>query len=80
MKKVYFFVLALFVIFLTACQFEQPVVEDEVQEEPRKFVTRKSIIWFLIALIGMTGYYWFLNWGLMKVQGLDFYYLWVSGV
>ena len=48
-------------------------------EEQRKFITVKSITWFIIALITMSGYYYFINWGLMKVQGLDFHYLWVSG-
>ncbi|MEE9258128.1 MAG: hypothetical protein V3U37_01190 [Nitrospinaceae bacterium] len=52
---------------------------NEVQEEQKKFVTGKSITWFLIALIAMSGYYFFLDWGLMKVQGLDFFYLWSSG-
>ena len=48
-------------------------------EEQKKFVTPKSIIWFIIALIAMGGYYFLINVGLMKVQGLDFFYLWKSG-
>jgi len=51
----------------------------EIQEEERKFITPKSIIWFIIALIAMAGYYFMINVGLMKVQGLDFFYLWSSG-
>jgi hypothetical protein len=35
--------------------------------------------WFFIALIAMSFYFFFINWGLMKVQGLDFFYLWSSG-
>jgi hypothetical protein len=51
----------------------------EIQDEQRKFITPKSIIWFIIALIAMSGYYVMINVGLMKVQGLDFFYLWSSG-
>ena len=47
--------------------------------EQKKFITGKSITWFLIAFIGVFFYYFFINWGLMKVQGLDFFYLWSSG-
>ena len=47
--------------------------------EQKKFITGKSITWFLIALIAMGFYYLFINWGLMKVQGLDHFYLWTSG-
>ena len=53
-------------------------MQDTVKEKKR-FVTGKSIIWFTIALACMTCYYIFINWGLMKVQGLDFYYLWNVG-
>ena len=48
-------------------------------EDQKKFITGKSITWFIIALIVMTFYYLFINWGLMKVQGLDYFYLWASG-
>ena len=48
-------------------------------EEHRKFITAKSVTWFIIALIGVSFYYLFINWGLMKVQGLDYFYLWTSG-
>ncbi|QPJ66456.1 MAG: hypothetical protein G3M78_14040 [Candidatus Nitrohelix vancouverensis] len=53
----------------------QPIVEDE----EKKFITPKSIIWFLIASVGMGFYYLIIDIGLMKVQGLDFFYLWNSG-
>ena len=42
-------------------------------EEQKKFITGKSITWFFIALIAMSCYFFFINWGLMKVQGLDFF-------
>ena len=50
-----------------------------MEEESRPFVTVKSIINFVIAFIAMSGYYFLINWGLMEVQGLDFFYLWTSG-
>ena len=52
---------------------------NEITEEQKKFITGKSIIWFLIAMVCMAGYYFLINVGLMKVQGLDFFYLWSSG-
>lgn len=52
---------------------------SEIQEEQKKFITPKSIIWFIIALIACFFYYLLINIGLMKVQGLDFFYLWTSG-
>jgi hypothetical protein len=52
---------------------------SEIQDETRPFVTAKSITHFIIALIVMFGYYFLIDWALMKVQGLDFFYLWVSG-
>jgi len=52
---------------------------SEIQEEQKRFITPKSIIWFIIALIAMAFYYLLINIGLMKVQGLDFFYLWTSG-
>jgi len=52
---------------------------SEIQEEQKKFITPKSIIWFIIALVAMFFYYLLINIGLMKVQGLDFFYLWSSG-
>ena len=51
----------------------------EIQDEKKPFITVKSIINFMIAFIAMSGYYFFINWGLMEVQGLDFFYLWSSG-
>ena len=52
---------------------------DEQTEQPKKFITGKSIVWFLIASVAMIGYYSLINYGLMKVQGLDYMYLWNSG-
>lgn len=52
---------------------------SEIQEEQKKFITPKSIIWFIIAIIACFFYYLLINIGLMKVQGLDFFYLWTSG-
>ena len=54
-------------------------MNDFAADEQKKFVTPKSIIWFIIALVFMGGYYFLINVGLMKVQGLDFFYLWKSG-
>ena len=54
-------------------------MNDFTADEQKKFITAKSIIWFIIALIAMAGYYFLINVGLMKVQGLDFFYLWSSG-
>lgn len=53
--------------------------ETHVEEEKKRWVTPKSIIHFLIAFILMAGYYYLINVALMKVQGLEFHYLWVSG-
>jgi hypothetical protein len=50
-----------------------------VDLEQRKFITGKSITWFIIAFIVVSFYYLFINWGLMKVQGLDYFYLWNAG-
>ena len=52
---------------------------SEIQEEQRKFITPKSIIWFIIAITGMFFYYLLINIGLMQVQGMDFFYLWNVG-
>ena len=54
-------------------------MNDFTADEQKKFITPKSIIWFIIALVFMGGYYFLINVGLMKVQGLDFFYLWKSG-
>ena len=54
-------------------------MNDLSAEEQKKFVTPKSIIWFIIAITVMGGYYFLINVGLMNVQGLDFFYLWNSG-
>jgi len=50
-----------------------------MEDEAKKFITGKSIMWFLIAAIAMGFYYLIIDIGLMKVQGLDFFYLWSSG-
>ena len=47
--------------------------------EQKKFITGKPITGFIIAFIAVFFYYLFINWGLMKVQGLDHFYLWTSG-
>jgi hypothetical protein len=54
-------------------------MNDFSAHEQKKFITPKSVIWFLIAFACMAGYYFLINVGLMKVQGLDFFYLWSSG-
>jgi len=54
-------------------------MNDFSAHEQKKFITPKSVIWFLIAFAFMAGYYFLINIGLMKVQGLDFFYLWSSG-
>ena len=54
-------------------------MNDFAADEKKKFITPKLIIWFLIAMVCMAGYYFLINIGLMKVQGLDFFYLWSSG-
>jgi hypothetical protein len=54
-------------------------MNDFSASEQKKFITPKSVIWFLIAFACMAGYYFLINVGLMKVQGLDFFYLWSSG-
>ena len=51
----------------------------EIQDQKKPFITVKSIINFIFAFIAMSGYYFLINWGLMEVQGLDFFYLWSSG-
>ncbi len=51
----------------------------EIQEEQKKWITPKSIIHFLIAMALMSGYYLLINWSLMEVQGLDFFYMWTTG-
>ena len=54
-------------------------MNDFSAHEQKKFITPKSVLWFLIAFACMAGYYFLINIGLMKVQGLDFFYLWSSG-
>ena len=44
-------------------------MNDFAADEKKKFITPKSIIWFLIAMVMMAGYYFLINIGLMKVQG-----------
>ncbi len=51
----------------------------EIQEEQKKWMTPKSIIHLIIALALMSSYYLRINWSLMEVQGLDFFYLWTTG-
>lgn len=53
--------------------------DDQIEEQPKKFITPKSIIWFTIASIVMIAYYTLIDFGLMKVQGLDYMYLWNTG-
>ena len=53
--------------------------DEQTEEQPKKFITPKSIIWFTIASIVMIGYYTLIDYGLMKVQGLDYLYLWNTG-
>lgn len=52
---------------------------SEIQDETRPFVTVKSVTHFIIAAIVMFGYYFLIDWALMEVQGLNFFYLWTSG-
>ncbi len=54
-------------------------MSEEIQEEKKRFITPKSIIHFIIAAAAMGCYYVLINWALMEVQGLDFYYLWTTG-
>ncbi len=51
----------------------------EINEETKPFVTVKSVSWFVIASVVAVAYYVMIDIGLMKVQGLDFFYLWTSG-
>ncbi|GIS85265.1 MAG: hypothetical protein CM1200mP16_15650 [Nitrospina sp.] len=44
-------------------------MNDFADSENKKFITPKSIIWFLIAMVFMAGYYFLINVGLMKVKG-----------
>ena len=53
--------------------------ETQEEEENKSLFTVKSVIHFMIALTVMLGYYYLINFSLMKVQGLEFHYLWVSG-
>lgn len=48
-------------------------------EIAKRWITFKSITWFLIALVAMSCYFLLIDWGLMEVQGLDFFYLWNTG-
>ena len=52
---------------------------SEIQEETKPFITVKSVTHFMIAAVVMFAYFFLIDWSLMKVQGLDFFYLWVSG-
>ncbi len=52
---------------------------SEIQEEQKPFITGKSITHFIIAMVVMSGYYLLIDWALMVVQGLDFFYLWSTG-
>lgn len=46
-----------------------------LDDDNKPFLTVKGIVNFIIAAVVMTGYYLLINWGLMEVQGLDFFYL-----
>ena len=48
------------------------------EETTKKFITAKSVSWFLIASVVSIAYYIMIDIGLMKAQGLDFFYLWNS--
>lgn len=48
-------------------------------EKPKKFITVKSVTWFILASAVCICYYIFIDWALMQAQGLDFLYLWHSG-
>ncbi len=52
---------------------------SDFQEETKPFITAKSITNFTIALIVMFGYFLLIDWALMVVQGLDFFYIWTTG-
>jgi hypothetical protein len=52
---------------------------SDFQEETKPFITAKSITHFTIALIVMFGYFLLVDWALMTVQGLDFFYIWTTG-
>jgi len=52
---------------------------SDFQEETKPFITAKSITHFTIAMIVMFGYYLLIDWALMVVQGLDFFYIWTTG-
>jgi hypothetical protein len=52
---------------------------SEIQDEARPFITAKSVTHFIIAVVVMSGYYFLIDWALMSVQGLNFFYLWQSG-
>jgi len=49
--------------------------ETNIVDEPKKGITAKAIVWYLIAQAVMFCYFWLINYGLMKVQGLDYCYL-----
>jgi len=49
--------------------------QANIAEEPKKGITGKAIVWYVIAQAVMFGYFWLIDMGLMKVQGLDFCYL-----
>ena len=52
---------------------------SDFQEENKPFVTAKSITHITIAMIVMFGYFLLVDWALMVVQGLDFFYIWTTG-
>ena len=51
----------------------------EVTEQEKPMITGKFLMHFVIAAVAMSLYYYTINEALMKVQGLQFRYLWVSG-
>ena len=46
------------------------------EETQKKFITAKSVTWFILASAVCIAYYIMIDIGLMKAQGLDFFYLW----
>lgn len=49
--------------------------QENIAEGPKKGNFGKAIVWYVIAQAVMFGYFWLIDYGLMKVQGLDFCYL-----
>lgn len=45
------------------------------EDEPKKGISVKAVVWYIIAQAAMFTYFFTINWGLMKVQGLTYCYL-----